>query len=189
MNALINFVSFYAGWFACVLGAAQGNLWLGPVVVSGLLLVHLLRVADASREIRLIAMAGLLGWVVDTTLAALGVFSFGAHSILPWICPPWMVALWMAFASTLRGSLAWLGSRYLLSAGLGAVSAPISYVYGARLGAITLGDPTTASIAAIAVAWAVAMPCLLWLASDRGGQPFIARDPDTHAPQPAASAV
>jgi hypothetical protein len=31
MRLLVNFVAFQLGWFACVLGAAQGLPWLGPV--------------------------------------------------------------------------------------------------------------------------------------------------------------
>ncbi len=34
MRLLLNFAAFQIGWFACVLGAANGFPWLGPVVVA-----------------------------------------------------------------------------------------------------------------------------------------------------------
>lgn len=169
LSTFVNFASFYAGWFACVLGAAGGRLWLGPVVVALLLVLHLGLLATRgisrlSNEARLIALIGLVGWCADTALAALGAYSFGSRSFLPWICPPWMVALWMIFASTLRGSLGWLRGRYSLAALLGALSGPVSYLYGARLGAIEMGEPLVASLATVASAWALILPGLVWLA-------------------------
>ena len=41
MGRLLNFAMFYLGWFACVMGAGRGELWLGPSVVAALVLIHL----------------------------------------------------------------------------------------------------------------------------------------------------
>ena len=38
MRRLLDFAMFYLGWFACVVGAAHGELWLGPAMVAVLLL-------------------------------------------------------------------------------------------------------------------------------------------------------
>jgi Protein of unknown function (DUF2878) len=163
MSRLLNFVMFYLGWFACVGGAARGQLWLGPGVVAAFLLVHLLLTSNRGQEASLILAAGLFGFVSDTLQASAGLYAFTNTSAVPWLCPPWMVALWMLFGSTLNASMGWMAGRFRVAAALGAVFGPLSYLAGARLGAIELHANTPASLAAIAVAWAAAMPALLWL--------------------------
>lgn len=171
VSRVLNFAMFYAGWFACVGGAARGQLWLGPVVVGGLLILHLVLAPNRSDEIRLIAAAGFAGFVCDTLLASAGLYAFTNTSVVPWLCPPWMVALWMIFATTLNGSMSWLADRFPLAALLGAVCGPLSYLAGARLGAIELHTDTTATLLAIAVAWSLAMPMLLWLRRELATSP------------------
>lgn len=161
MSRLLNFAMFYLGWFACVVGAARGALWLGPAVVAALLFVHLALTPKRTQETRLILVIGLFGFVVDTLQASAGLYAFTRTSVAPWLCPPWMVALWMVFATTLNASMAWLTGRYGLAAALGALCGPASYLAGARFGAIELPANALASLVGIAITWAVAMPTLL----------------------------
>jgi hypothetical protein len=163
MSRLLNVAMFYLGWFACVGGAGRGHFWLGPVLVAGLLLVHISLTANRAQEGYLIMLAGLLGFVSDTVQASLGLYAFTNTSVAPWLCPPWMVALWMIFAATLNGSMHWLAGRFALGAALGAICGPLSYLAGARLGAIELHANMPVTLTAIAVAWACAMPTLLLL--------------------------
>ena len=161
MNRLLNFAMFYLGWFACVVGAGRGQLWLGPALVGVLLLVHLSVAANRAQEARLILAIGLLGFSIDTLQASAGLYAFTRTSVVPWLCPLWMVALWMIFATTLNSSMAWLAGRYRLAAALGALCGPASYVAGARLGAIELSSNALVSLGGIALVWALAMPTLL----------------------------
>ena len=161
MGRLLNFAMFYLGWFACVVGAARGHLWLGPAVVAALLLLHLALTSNREREARLFLVIGLFGFLVDTLQASAGLYAFTHTSVVPWLCPPWMLALWMIFATTLNASMAWLAGRYGLAATLGALCGPASYAAGARLGAIELSANTLVSLVGIAIAWAFAMPALL----------------------------
>jgi Protein of unknown function (DUF2878) len=171
MDRFLNLAMFYLGWFACVLGAARGRLWIGPVVAGALLLVHLASTPARGREGRLILLAGLFGFAVDTSQASAGLFAFTGTSAAPWLCPPWMVALWMLFASTLNGSMSWLAGRYGIGAVLGAICGPASYLAGARLGAIDLPGPRLWSLVGISAAWAFAMPALLVLRDLAGRAP------------------
>jgi len=161
MNRFRNFAMFYLGWFACVAGAGRGQLWLGPALVGVLLLIHLSVAANRAQEARLILAIGLLGFSIDTLQASAGLYAFTRTSVVPWLCPLWMVALWMIFATTLNSSMAWLAGRYRLAAVLGAIFGPASYVAGARLGAIELSSNTLVSLGGIAIVWALAMPTLL----------------------------
>jgi len=161
VGRLLNFAMFYLGWFACVVGAAGGRFWLGPAVVAVLLLVHLSLVSERRREIRLILVIGLFGFAVDTVQVSAGLYAFTHTGAAPWLCPLWMVALWMIFATTLNASMAWLAGRYGLAAALGALFGPLSYLAGARLGAIELSANPLLSLGGIALVWALAMPTLL----------------------------
>jgi hypothetical protein len=183
MATIVNILSFCAAWLACFFGAADGQFWFGPVVAMALLMLHLvLRPDNLAVEMRLIVAAGVLGSAVDTGLALSGYVSFATHAILPWMCPPWMVAVWMVFGSTLRTSLDWLGSRYVLAALFGVLGGPLSYAYGARIGALQLSPPAAAGLLVIGVTWALVVPLLLWLAngsaveevSDRQAEPAAA---------------
>jgi hypothetical protein len=43
----------------------------------------------------------------------------------------------------------------------------MSYLYGSRLGAIDMGQPIEISLAAVAAAWALLLPGVVWLAHQR----------------------
>ena len=163
MGRLLNFAMFYLGWFACVMGAGRGQLWLGPSVVAALVLMHLCLTPRPLQETRLILVVGIFGFAIDTLQASAGLYAFTRTSVAPWLCPLWMVALWMIFATTLNGSMAWLAGRFGLAAALGALCGPASYVTGARLGAIELPAHARLSLVGIAIVWACVMPSLLWL--------------------------
>ena len=162
---LINILSFQTGWFACVLGAAHGRPLLGPVVVAVLLGLHLYLTADVKGEIRLLATAGVLGFLLDSLQALLGVFSFGTGGALSWMSPLWMIALWPNFATTLHTSLSWLAGRYALAAVFGAIAGPLSYYAGAQLGALSLHPHLFVSLGTLSVVWSILTPGLLWLAA------------------------
>jgi hypothetical protein len=151
MGRLLNFAMFYLGWFACVMGAGSGHLWLGPSVVAALVLLHLYMTPRPVQEIRLILLTGVFGFAIDTLQASAGLYAFTGTSPAPWLCPLWMMALWMIFATTLNASMAWLAGRYRLAAALGALCGPVSYVAGARLGAIELPAHASASLVGIAI--------------------------------------
>jgi hypothetical protein len=163
MGRLLNFAMFYLGWFACVMGAGHGQLWLGPSVVAALVLIHLYLTPRPAQETSLILVVGIFGFAIDTLQASAGLYAFTRTSAAPWLCPLWMVALWMIFATTLNASMAWLAGRYRLAAALGALCGPVSYVAGARFGAIELPTHASASLVGIAIVWACVMPSLLWL--------------------------
>jgi hypothetical protein len=167
MRRLLNFAAFYVGWIACVAGAAAGRFCLGPALAVAILLAHLSSTPQPKAEARFIIAAGLIGFVLESSMAATGLYTFTHSGPIAWLCPPWMVALWMMFASTLNVSLAWLSGRYRLAALLGAVAGPISYLAGARFGAITLPPQETVSILGFALVWAISTPALLWLHQSR----------------------
>ena len=165
MRQILNFALFQAGWFACVLGAAHGVPWAATAAAGTVIGINLWWFsADAMRDLRLCATVALIGFCVDTVHLRFGVFTLIGDPRFPHLCPLWLVALWAMFAMTLRGSLSWLAHRYGLAALLGAVAGPLSYLGGAKLGAVTMHPNRAFSMAARAVGWAAALPLLVWRA-------------------------
>ncbi len=158
MSKALNFVAFQAGWFACILGAANGVPWLGPIVVVAFLAAMLITRRDrVAFTLRMTGAAGL-GFIADTILLRIGVLDFGNDAF----SPLWMTALWPNLAATLDSSLGWLSGRYVLAAAFGAVGGPLAYYAGARLGALRL-DPSPSAFAAIAFEWLATLPLMLLL--------------------------
>lgn len=160
----VNFILFQAAWFACVLGAAKGWFWLGPVSV---LVFAALTVALSDRrgaEVKLYASAAALGFLFDTGMTAAGFFFPLPHLLPPPFSPPWLIALWLNLAAVMNVSLAWLKGRYLPAAAFGAVGGPLAYYGGAKLGGVVT-MPGGWDLLALAAGWAAMTPLLAWLAA------------------------
>jgi hypothetical protein len=167
-------LGFQVVWATCAIGAANGQAWPG-VVAAAVALALTIRLAPDGRAVALLAVAcGALGLAAESLLIATGSIAHAAAGWVPSLAPAWIVALWAAFAITLAPTLRLLGAAPLAKAALlGVLLGPLSYLAGARIGAITVAVPTTQSLAAIAVIWALAMPVLLAaarLAGTGGGE-------------------
>jgi hypothetical protein len=160
MNMFINFALFQVAWFACVLGAAHGVPWLGPLVVTAVVAYHLRRVPEPRTEMMLLMLAALTGLVFDSLLVSAGWLTYPAGQWHPLLAPYWIVAMWIGFATTLNVSMAWLKGRSYLAFVLGAFGGPLAYLGGAKLGGVSFTD-TTAALAALAMGWALIMPLLM----------------------------
>jgi hypothetical protein len=162
----LNFVGFQIGWFACILGAANGRAWVGPVFVALLFSVHLFLEPKRRREVRLALVAAVFGILFDSIFAATGLLVY-AGSLTSWLSPPWLIAMWVNFAMTLRSSMSWLLGRPLLAVASGVVFGPLAYLAGARLGAVIFSVPSWMGIAGLAVAWGIAIPLLMKVATGK----------------------
>ncbi len=163
MKKLVNFLGFQAGWWACVIGAAEGPVWLGPAAVGAVVGLHLALNGSRRGELALMLFAALLGLMLDGTLAANGLLGFpGEAGPVVGPLPIWMVALWINVAPTLGSSLGWMRRRYLLGALFGLVGGPFTYYAGVRLGALSFAPDNWESFGALAVTWTLAMPALLF---------------------------
>ncbi len=175
MRKLLNFALFQAGWFAAILLAAHGRPGAALAAAGAAVGISLwLFSPDRAGDVRLLLAVALSGFCIDTVHLHMGVFALVGAPLFPHLCPLWLAALWALLGTTLRGSLSWLAGRYALSAVLGAVAGPLSYLGGAKLGAASLPADHTFSVAALAVGWAVAMPLFVWLAH---GSRFLGRPP------------
>jgi hypothetical protein len=153
-----NVLVYQGAWFGCVLGAAANRPWIGVGLALAAVLLHLWLAPAPRRELPLIALATLAGAGFESLLVASGWVRSGP--LLLGSVPLCMVALWAAFATTLNVSLRALRRRYLLTAGIAAIGAPLAYEAGAALGALQWVEATPALLL-VACGWAVLLPVLM----------------------------
>jgi hypothetical protein len=170
MLLLINIVAFQIAWLSSVIGAAQQMPWLGPVVVSFAVALHLKAARKPFDEALLVITCGLIGATFDSFLVAAGWVTYPAGLFSDNFAPYWIVTMWMLFATTLNVSMRWLRGKQKLAALFGFYGGPTSYIAGQALGGILLVNQV-AALATLAIGWAVMMPLLMRLAESLDGMP------------------
>ena len=168
MNPILNIAIYQLGWFACILGAANGAPLTGVFVVAAAVAYHLYCTTDARAEAMLIALAALAGAVWDSLLVMAGWLVYPSGMLIDGMAPYWIVALWVIFATTFNVSLRWFKRRLGLAALFGAIGGPLAFLAGERLGGVTFTD-YPAAIGALAVGWALLMPAMMLLAQRFNG--------------------
>ena len=165
LKTLFTIAGVQIAWWASALGAAHGMWW--PGTLAGIAVTALaFAVLEHPRALALaIAAALVAGIAVESTLAAAGLVTYGAPVPAIGLAPIWLVALWMAFATSTGMISGLVGDHrpYLWSALLGAVTAPPTYFVGERFGALAIAGPMAPTLVAIAVLWGIALPLLVWI--------------------------
>ncbi|MFT4709705.1 MAG: hypothetical protein ACI9D0_002190 [Bacteroidia bacterium] len=162
MRNIANYITFQAGWLACVGAGLAGWMWYGPLAVAAILVLHLTfitRPGERSHELRLIVLMGVAGTLLDSLLHAAGLVNYPS-SEATWafgFAPPWIAALWFLFGTLPRHSLSWIGGRPLLAAVLGAIGGPMSFWAGQRLGVIETGGAPFWTYAVLAAEYAACL--------------------------------
>lgn len=156
---LLNIAGYQVAWFACVLGAAHGMWWLGPLIVLPFVIIHVRGAGDARAEASLLILTAVLGSLFDQVLLLLGWVSYPPSPLPNWLLPIWMSALWLSFATTLNVSIRWLREKPIAASIFGAVGGPLAYGAGVRLGAMTWSPARPVAIV-VAVGFAAIVPLL-----------------------------
>lgn len=164
MALLLNFLLFQAVWWSSVLGAANDRPLLGVGALLAFAAVHLALSSNRARDLKVLLAVTLLGGLADTALAYADVYAFRTEGPGGTPLPLWMWGLWANFSLTLFGALGWLRAKPLAALLLGAFSGPLTYQGAVALGALEL-PRGGASLAVLAVAWALLLPGLLALAN------------------------
>ena len=160
-SIIINFLLFQLGWFACVLGGAYNQVLIGSIIVILVITYHFYRANDAKRELFLLTIALIIGFIFESIVTAQGLAQYEHGQVFSVIAPLWMILMWPLFATTLNLSMRWLKSITPLLASLfGAIFAPLAYYAGNKLGAVEY-DNLTLSLSIIAIAWAALLPILI----------------------------
>jgi len=171
MSFWANLVGYQCVWFAAVIGAGRGLWWPGAVVAAAFVVAHLLwhrqTAAERGADLRLLAIALCCGLLLDggLSLAGLARYAAGAPALPPSGAPLWILAMWAAFALTLRHSMQFLLGRPMIGVLLGAIGGPLAYLGAARgWQAIAFAEPRWTALLVLAIGWGLAIPLLTTLA-------------------------
>jgi hypothetical protein len=148
-------------WFACVLGAAHNSAWVGPAAVAAALAFNMLAVERPLDVLKLALIGAILGLAAETLLILTGLVSYAAPGSLANLPPLWLIALWAVFSTLPNTALVRLHGRVLLQAVLGLIGAPLAYLGGERLGAMSFIARPALGLAAIGLLWTIAFPTLM----------------------------
>lgn len=165
---VLNFILFQIAWFACVLGAANAKPWLGVLITAVILAWHLYQSKNLTNELKLLMYTVVIGAFLDQALVSFNLVNYlhhGWHQSHAWnqsIVPVWILTLWLAFATTLNMSLAWMQKRYFVGFIFGMIGGPLAYLAAEKLGAVTIASQL--SFVVLAVGWAMITPTLLYIA-------------------------
>lgn len=151
----INLAGFQLIWWLCIL---LGNTSL-PIVLF-LLVLHVVFHSQPLQETLAIFSCAIFGFVVDLLLTSKGLFIFNGSSSLP---PIWLFALWLGFSATLRQSLDYFSSHYVLAAFLGAIGGSAAYLAAEAMGAVEFGASELYMATFLAFIWFLLFPLLSWL--------------------------
>ncbi|MCS6289884.1 MAG: DUF2878 domain-containing protein [Nitrospira sp.] len=175
-GVIANAVVFQVGWWIAVLGAGWAYHWIGPLLVACLVCVNVCSSAHPHATARIVIVVGLSGSLLDSVLSFAGLLLFIENPFAPWLCPPWLIALWCLFATTLNGSLRWLAGRDRPAALVGGICGPLSYYAGQQLGALRLGHHEIRSLMLLSILWAVLLPLLMhWVVGRKSADQSAAR--------------
>lgn len=166
-EAIINFVLFQLGWFACVLGAAKNTPWLGVIVVLAIVAWHLWQAKAAKPEIILLLITLLIGGVFDQLMLSSHLITYQSHGWSDALLPAWILALWAVFITTFNVSLRWMRNRWLIAVLFGAIGGPLAYFAAESLGAVTLN--MSLAYVVLGLGWAILTPLLLKISTKFDG--------------------
>ncbi|RXR07407.1 DUF2878 domain-containing protein [Pseudoxanthomonas composti] len=147
-------------WLSAVAGAGRG--WQWPALIAAALYVPL-QLASSPQprlDLRLMAPALACAFLVDGSAAASGTVRYAAAP-WGWAPPPWILALWAAFAMTLTSSMTFLNRHIALPFVFGLLFAPLAYLSAARgFDAIQFPRPAWQGPLVLGLGWSVALSLL-----------------------------
>lgn len=173
MNTWLNIIGYQCVWLVAIWGASLGLWW--PAALAMLPFAAWILAREGARmDLMLMACVVPIGAAMDTLMAATGLLRYAAPVPSANLAPLWIVAIWMAFALTLRHTFRFLFGKPAWAALFGAIGAPLAYL-GAGRGwhAVRFGHGPLAALATLAALWALALPTML----------FIAQRLEQHAPE------
>lgn len=155
-----NFVWFQAIWWLVILHQ-NSAVWVVVLLIVGWLGFSPKRAAD----MKLMLILFFVGTAIDSVLTFFGVFIFDdkARILVFWPIPIWLSLLWCAFAGTVYHSMTAFRGRLAVSSIAGAIFAPLSYIAGANLDAVELGQSTLVTYLIVGIVWSIVFPFCFYL--------------------------
>lgn len=139
---LISLSMFLLGVICSYQGALREIGWLGPLVVTLIVLIEVFRSKERTRpKIFVVLFVGITGFTMETVLIAMNVYSVAGSSrwILPTpLAPLWIVALWINYAVRVPALVTMLRRRHMFNFIKGFVFAALIFTSASNMALIQL---------------------------------------------------
>lgn len=156
----INQAFFQASWPACVIGAGNGMLWPGALVVGLFATWQLHPTRLHPRDPFFVGIFVLTGLLIDTLWIRAGIVEYAAAWPVAGFTPAWLLLLWVGLGLTVNHSLGIFRERWRLFVLLAAVGSPISYSVAAGFGAVTWLAPNWLVVLCVGPIWGLVVGSL-----------------------------
>lgn len=156
MNIVINFIAFQVVWLIAVIGAANNLLWPTVIAVLAFMAWQLSPQRRHPNDIKFVIYAAIFGLILDSLWQVTGLINFQLS--LPFIAPIWILLLWVTFALTFNHSLMWLKKKIWFASVFGCIGAPLSYLAGTRLNALSYPEGPLFISILLGISWALVTP-------------------------------
>ncbi|PKL44935.1 MAG: hypothetical protein CVV42_19015 [Candidatus Riflebacteria bacterium HGW-Riflebacteria-2] len=157
----LNVAVFFATSFSCYQGARHGIPWLGLVILAVHVAFFLPSTTVKVRRILVALLTGLIGFIADSSMIRLGVYSVSASTrwLIPDpLCPEWILVLWLNFGFMLYVFWPVLAKSRLSAAVIGVIFAILIMGNASRMDLILFRAPSWHGYLIVAACWAVLVP-------------------------------
>lgn len=172
---LPNALGFQLVWLAAVVGAAYGWWWAGPATLIPFAIWQIATSRWPRADLLLMCGAAAGGFAIDSVWTLSGMMQFASPAPSTAWAPVWIVAMWMGFALTLNHSLSALKTHPWVAVMFGLLGGPLAYWIADRGWNAVEIVPGALPYIALAIAWAIATPAMLYTAERLITAPALAR--------------
>ena len=134
--------------------------------MATLLAFHLITRAERSvlRILSVTLVSICFGFCLDSLLILAGVYAPNRWLIPSPMATIWLLTLWANFSLIVDVPLRWLQQHLVVAVAFGGLFGPAAYLGAQRLGAIHIAEPAGVHAVVLAIAWALGLAFLMFLA-------------------------
>lgn len=158
---LYDLIGFKICWIMCAFSTKWGMPYLGPFLTFIFILLHLIIVKFEKRDIKIISLALLIGFIIDSIFFQFNLINYQGGILAEFkLAPLWILSMWAGFSVTLLYGLDSIKKRYFISGILGLIGGPLSYNAGVQIGSIMLNG--LLSYISLGIVWGLIVPILFY---------------------------
>ncbi|HAE41232.1 MAG TPA: hypothetical protein DCG57_21760 [Candidatus Riflebacteria bacterium] len=157
----LNTLVFILTSMTCYQGTTHGYPWLGLVALAIHYSLFLPATTTKAKRVLVAILTGLIGFIADSTLIWLGVYSVssGSRWLLPDpLCPEWILVLWLNFGFMLYIFWQILAKSRWTPPIIGIIFSFIIMGNASHMGLIAFRAPSWHGYLIIAACWSVLVP-------------------------------
>lgn len=157
-----NAIGFQVVWWSCILFHARYFGLLAVGVAAAYVACHFYGLKEKKAEFKFVALVFAMALIGEALTQMLGIYRVDSFWPLPYLIPLWLMALWIAFACTLRHALKMILNRPKIAIFVTMIMGPFSYLSGHQFGVLEF-SMSTGAFATFAMIWGTYMSLILIL--------------------------